>query len=413
MSPELAPHDRSSAWMKIFAIPMLGLLGLLGVQPAYAEPDSSADTCANLPSFVGGARDVGLALQACIDETPAHGIVELAPGPYLIETPVHLRRPLTIKTRGISFADARCFGNERRCALLHLAISPSAISSAVMPFNVESDSVRLDHLVFQGTRSSDPNMSSKRCASDKERAMAGGVRINGNSIVISRSVFRDMACYTALEYGTGIDATIKENAFVENGIHNIEFRWADGLTIHNAVNFRVSDNLFRDNTDVQLIFGSCIFCTIVNNRFEHSQRVEGGSFAELMLQAWPNATSGNFTDTRVELNTIDCGPRRRCGFGIMIGSAPWYSAPAFGGRVTENRVRGAMLALNVDSLTGPMVIERNELEAVSGTYPSMCGPSHIDGVAQNISPVSRAFASVSQNTSTSFEHYCILNYDLK
>ena len=93
----------------------------------------------------------------------------------------------------------------------------------------------------------------------------------------------------------------------------------------------------------------------------------------------PKATSGDYTGTQVTRNRIDCGTQHRCGFGIMIGSAPWYTAPAFGGAVTDNRVRGAMLALNVDTLTGPMVITRNDLAVSTGTYPGMCGPQRIAG----------------------------------
>lgn len=100
-----------------------------------------------------------------------------------------------------------------------------------------------------------------------------------------------------------------------------------------------------------------------------------------MLQGWPKATSCDYTDTRVTGNRIDCGAERRCGFGIMIGSTPWYDAPAFGGSVTGNVVRGALLALNVDKLTRSMVIERNNLNSSSGTYPTMCGPRSLQGVS--------------------------------
>lgn len=244
--------------------------------------------------------------------------------------------------------------------------------------------------------------------------MAGGLLVNGNSVVITRSVFRDMACYTALEYGTGVEAVIKDNAFTWNGTHDALLRWADGLTIHTAQRFQVSGNRFRDNTDVQLILGSCVDCTITNNRFDHGGTAAGGAFAEIMLQAWPKATSGDFTGTHVIRNTIDCGPRRRCGFGIMIGSAPWYDAPAFGGAVTDNRVRGAMLALNVDYLTGPMVIERNDLEKVSGTYPSMCGPQRLTGATANFSPRSRIIVTpAARDDTVTAKHYCILNYSIK
>lgn len=281
-----------------------------------------------------------------------------------------------------------------------------------MPFDIMSNAVRLDSLVFQGTRLSDPGLSEKRCASDKERPLAGGLRINGDNVSITRSVFRDMACYTALEYGSGTGAVITSNAFTGNGTHTANLRWADGLTIHNAKRFQVSGNRFHDNTDIHLIFGSCIGCSVTDNQFSHSGTEEGGSFAEIMLQAWPKATSGDFTGTQVTRNMIDCGPQHRCGFGIMIGSTPWYEAPTFGGAVTDNKVRGAMLALNVDKLTGPMVIERNDLNSSTGIYPTMCGPRSIQGITTNISPASRAFLPRPKSAKISSTHHCILNYKI-
>ena len=242
--------------------------------------------------------------------------------------------------------------------------------------------------------------------------MAGGLRIHGNGNSIVRSVFRDMACYTALEYGRGENVVIRDNLFSHNGRRNVQSHWADGLTIHTARRFQVTGNRFVDNTDVQLIFGSCIDCTVSDNRFAHSGSAEGGSFAELMLQAWPGSTSGDFTGTRVTRNRIDCGQQKRCGFGIMIGSGPWYVAPVFGGIVTGNQVRGAMVALNIDTLSGPMRVEDNDLNLSSGRYPTMCGTQVVQGIRANISPASRAFLSKTPVPDAAFGRYCILNFSI-
>ncbi|WBO22730.1 right-handed parallel beta-helix repeat-containing protein [Sphingomonas abietis] len=391
------------------AIALDGVLGLIGEDQAVASPGSNAEPCIAMTRLVGGVSDVGPALQACLDATPANGKVALPPGRYLIATPIHLRLPITLTTLGLSPVSAPCSADERRCAQLHLAIAPAVIASAIMPFDIASDYVRLDHLVFQGTRLTDPGLSAKRCASDKERPMAGGLRVSGTGIVIHRSVFRDMACYTALEFGHGAATVISGNDFVGNGTHTAKLRWADGLTIHDAKGLRVLSNRFRDNTDIQLVLGGCTGCTVADNRFGHSDAAGGGSFGEIMLQAWPKATSGNFTGTRVVRNKIDCGPQRRCGFGIMIGSTPWYDAPAFGGIVAGNRVAHAMLALNVDRLTGPMAIDHNQFIASPGTYPSTCGPRRVD-VAVNVSPDSRPFLSSAMPASAISYRGCILNY---
>jgi hypothetical protein len=371
------------------------------------------EPCSRVLAFAGSGSDAGPALRACLDATPADGIVTLPPGRYLVETPIRIARAVTLRTSNTVANAPPCFEDEKRCASLHLAIRPDVGAGAVMPLEIDSNNVHLDRLIIEGAKLSDPALTAQRCVSDKEKPMAGGLRINGNENSITRSIFRNFGCYTAVEYGNGIDVVIKKNLFTSNGIHNIQLHWADGLTIHSGNRFEVTGNHFRDNTDVQLIFGSCINCIVKSNRFSHSDKADGGSFAELMLHAWPNATSGDFTGTHVTDNDIDCGSRQRCGFGIMIGSAPWYDAPVFGGSVKYNRVRNAMLALNVDNLTGPMTIENNDFNSSNGTYPTMCGPVKISNVTTNISKSSRHFILPSKSTRSLSKHYCILNFDLK
>lgn len=401
------------------ALPIAAVLGVIstapGVTPAIGVPTSTDNRCVMVVRADGGVHDAGPALQACIDATPKGGSIALPPGRYLIATPVAIRRPLTLTTRGLATDAPPCSSNERRCAILHLAVADDALSAsaAVMPFDVEGGNVRLEHLVFEGTLRTDPQLSARRCASHTHRPMGGGLRVSGDHVVIRQSTFRSMACYTALEYGTGSDVEIIGNDFIANGVHTQLLRWADGLTIHSATRFRIAGNRFRDNTDVQLILGGCVSCTITGNRFRHDGAASGGSFAELMLQAWPGATSGDFTDTTTTGNDIDCGPKQRCGFGIMIGSAPWYDAPAFGGSVVANTVRRAMLALDVDRLTGPMTIDSNQLVVTPGTYPSNCGPRRIDAAA-NVSPDSRRFLtrSVTKASAATYSR-CILNYTIE
>lgn len=407
------------AWSSVLALTIVliltivvnGAMGLAGATRAMARIGPNAEPCLAVVRLAGGVRDAGPSLQECLDATTANGTVALPAGRYLIATPLRLKQPVTLMTRGISPTAPPCSANERRCVLLHLAVAPSAVGGAMMPFDIDANNVRLDHLVFQGALRTDPDISAKRCAVEKDRPIAGGLGVRGDALVINRSVFRDMACYTAFEYRGGTLAVFTDNDFVGNGLHEGPLHWADGLTIHHGKRLRISGNRFRDNTDVQLILGECIGCTIKDNRFSHSEAASGGSFADIMLQAWPKVTSGDFTDTQVVRNIIDCGSQRRCGFGIMIGSAPWYDAPAFGGSVTDNQVRGAMLALNVDGLTGPMVIKDNIFVASPGMYPSNCGLHRVTK-AVNVSPKSRGFVTIMPSTAISYRG-CILNHAIE
>jgi hypothetical protein len=161
--------------------------------------------------------------------------------------------------------------------------------------------------------------------------------------------------------------------------------WADGVTIHDTSGAHVEGNHFRDNTDVQLVFGGCRGCTVKGNIFRHSAAFAHASFAELMLHSWPN-TSGDFTGSITSQNNIDCNKARRCGYGIMIGGEPWYPARTFGGAVSNNRIANALLAMNVDQLTGPMTIIGNVITRSGGDANSDCGRKIWP--AANISPSS-------------------------
>jgi hypothetical protein len=107
-----------------------------------------------------------------------------------------------------------------------------------------------------------------------------------------------------------------------------------------------------------------------------------------MLQAWPS-TSGDFSGTIVRGNSIDCGPRRRCGYGIMIGSSPWYKGRMTGATIAGNTVANAMMAINLDGLTGPVEVRGNEVSNSGGRWDSDCGVK--DWPAVNVSPASRPF----------------------
>lgn len=72
-------------------------------------------------------------------------------------------------------------------------------------------------------------------------------------------------------------------------------------------------NRFRDHTDVQPIFFSMPLAQYIAPGIS----AECGSFAELMLYARPTPAG-----TQVSHNDADPDAIRRCGSGIIIGSAP-------------------------------------------------------------------------------------------
>ncbi len=373
---------------------------------------ASQDVCTALRPLAPGRDDAAPALQHCLDVARPGGVVNLPAGHYLLLSPVTIRHAVSLSTAGLSSASAPCGLADPRCATLMPTMSANGLAKAPLPIDIQADDVTLDHLIFVGTRIRAPQAAHALCLSQHARSLAGGLRFSGQRIRVTHSVFRDFACYSAFEFGSG-SGMIAGNLFADNGTHNVDMMWSDGLTVHDGNALEVRDNSFLDNTDVQMIFGGCTACTVTGNRFRHSAAERGGSFAELMIHAWPGgATSGRYDGTTFLNNDIDCGAAHRCGFGIMIGASPWYQAPTSGGKVVGNRVRNAMLGMNIDGLTGPMEIGANQIVAASGRYPASCGIRQITQ-GTNVAPTSRQFVAdphIANAASSQSFVGCLLNY---
>jgi len=107
--------------------------------------------------------------------------------------------------------------------------------------------------------------------------------------------------------------------------------------------------------DIDLIFGGCVNCNILDNVIWHTDNFAGGSFAALMIHAWSdgnggNATSGNFSGSLTSGNSIDCGAQRRCGIGLYLGSDAWYITDVYGGSVHDNTVANAEMGVLIDDV---------------------------------------------------------------
>ncbi len=362
-------------------------LPLLAVAAGCSWPTAAAaESCRALDAKANAPADASAALVDCLDHIPPGGRLVLKPGVYRVESQVAISRPVTIATAGLS-GDRRGCGylRQSRCATILLDPPSHAVLPSSMPLTIRADYVALDHLAIVGTGRTPQRVAD--CRSER-RPLGGGMRVSGSRFTIRKSVLRGFTCYTALEITRSAAApTVEDNVIGPNGDHRPGKIWSDGVTIHDTSNAVVRNNLFIDNTDVQLIFGGCRSCRIENNRFRHSSSFSSGSFAELMLQAWPK-TSGDYSNTIVRGNSIDCGPARRCGYGLMVGSAPWRSGRMSGGRIEDNSVANAMVGLNVDSLTGPVELRDNIIRNSGGRFASNCGMGRWPGA--NVAPASRS-----------------------
>jgi hypothetical protein len=285
-----------------------------------------------------------------------------------------------------------------------------------MPIEIAAQNVTIDHLVISGMRGRNLPNDAALCLTPDLRSLGGGLRITGDRFSLLNSALVNFTCYTAMEVvGKPVAVTAKNNVIADNGDHVHHHMWSDGITVHDATGADIENNQFVDNTDVQLIFGGCHNCTVAHNTLRHTGVAAGGSFADLMLFEWPHVTSGQYQGTTVSDNTIDCGPKKSCGFGLMIGPDPWIHAFVAGGTVSGNTIRRAMLGLNVDNLSGPMAITGNRVVNSGGRFLGACGMR--DAPAVNISPASRKFVDVGTierdaGMASAGEEFagCILNY---
>jgi hypothetical protein len=348
---------------------------------------AGAATCGGLAKAADRPVDASPALVDCLRKLPPGARLELKPGVYRLERPIRIEKPVTITTAGLAGSSPGCSGASGTCATLQIAIDALAPKARIMPVEIAADGVTLSHMVIDGSGMS---VARRRfCADPASRPLGGGLRVSGSHFTLRKSALRGIACYTALEIVAGAkNPTVTGNVIGPNGDHRPGGNWADGVTIHDSAGALVSGNLFIDNTDVQLILGGCINCRIEKNRFRHGGSFGGGAFAELMIHGWPS-TSGDYRGTVVAGNDVDCGRLRRCGFGIMIGSSPWYDRPVSGAKVIGNRVANAMIGLNIDALSGPSEISGNIVAASGGRYRSDCGLRNWPAV--NVAPGSSRF----------------------
>jgi hypothetical protein len=94
--------------------------------------------------------------------------------------------------------------------------------------------------------------------------------------------------------------------------------WSDGLTLNQASPAVVTDNLFIDNSDINLIFGSGTDSEVSGNTIFEMQN---GAFGGVMFDNFNGNTDGDFIGMQFHNNDIDCNGR--CDFGLEVGPHPW------------------------------------------------------------------------------------------
>ncbi len=347
---------------------------------AWLEPPSPLHTlvveapavtlCPGVTVDVTGGQPASAAIQQCLDQLPDGGTLELPVGTYRMTAKIALDRPVTLRTKGLDASAPGCLSGAT-CAVLRADDNLSTDRGFVRIGT--TDHVVIEHIVIDGNRAA--RLGSAAAAACKAGTNGAGFNAGSSGCtgcMMTGSASIRALCGTGMEW-LGANAVFTGNTFADNGSHQDTNLWADGLTALQADGAKISDNVFRDNSDVDLILGSGRFATVTANTVMHAAQA---SFAGLMLDNFNGGTSGDFTGAVVSGNSVDCGAQL-CDFAVELGPHAWYpSANTIGGTVSGNTIAGGKFNINAQgagTAAAPVVVFGNTLgpAPTSGTF--LCG----------------------------------------
>lgn len=356
--------------------------------PAHSQSNGADALCSALTVYRGANNDVSAALQNCIDAAPPQSVVELPPGVYTIASQIRIGKPLTLRTQGKTVSSPKCQTSDPSCA--ELVTSP-LFGTNTVPADRNRNFVALfsgsditvNHIIFNGNRANRLNThAAAACAAVTNADGKWLVRSESTSnSTFAGNVVKNALCGSGWEFsyvGKDVAQSVLfiNNTSAYNGDHGKRNMWSDGFTVHDAKNMRFEGNTVVNGTDVDVVFGGCQNCIIRNNTIMHNDEFPRSSFAALVLHAWPG-TSGNYTGTTVDHNTIDCGLHFGCGFGLSYGAHAWYVTPSFGGSIHDNVIAHAQQGINIDGDDGKPIhdvaIYNNTVHDTAGYTLTNCG----------------------------------------
>jgi hypothetical protein len=351
-----------------------GVAWLEGPSPAHmitvAVAPQEVTLCAGVTADAGGVTPASAAIQSCIDQTPAGGTLELPPGNYRMNSAIHLDKPITLRTLGVDPGAPTCLGGPACAALV---ADENLLTERGFVRIGTTSAVTVEHLVLDGNRGA-------RLGSAAAAQCVGGNNgpgFNASTADCTGCALRKIASVRAL-CGTGMEwrgdsAVFSGNTFGDNGSHQDQNLWSDGLTILHSDGVVVEGNLFHDNSDVDLILGGARNAAISNNTIIQAKQA---SFAGLMLDNFNGATPGDFTGATVAGNTIDCGALL-CDFGLELGPHAWYPSPNIvGGAVMGNSIAGGKFNINAQGAgtpAAPTVVHDNVIGPSPASATFLCG----------------------------------------
>lgn len=337
-------------------------------EPEPAPAPRPVAVCAGVQADASGREPAAAGLQACIDATPDHEVLELPEGVYRIDRQLSIRRPMTLRSAGSEGRTDTCGPEAVGCAVLragpNLALEEATGHGGLLDVAGTSHVV-LKHLVLDGNRRERlHSASARRCRAGLNRhGFNAAVRQASHVSFLHSSSVRAL-CGTGMEWW-GDDAVVMHSLFQDNGDVTQTGLWADGLTLLHSRRALVAESRFVDNSDVGLISGGAPDGSFRDNVVVQRRQL---AFAGIMTHNFFGTTSGDFSGAVFERNVVDCRPRL-CNFGIQLGAHPWMpeAPPVLGGTVRGNTVRGGLLGINADGAgthAHPVRVYGNVVEGV-------------------------------------------------
>lgn len=334
--------------------------------------------CTALEPWEGTSVDVSPILQYCIDQTPIDATLELPAGEYRLSHQVVVDRRIVVTSVGKNWDDPPVTPESADAA--HLIANPDLNE----PFGLLylSDIKGMHHVIIDGNKASRLGTAAHQRILDTHLTRYGfNALLECDDVRLVGNVFQNALAGSGLGVkGSRRNLLIEDNKFLDNGFHTEWLLWADGLTVHDVADSQIVGNEFRDNTDIDLIFGGAQNSVITNNTILHTADPAGGAFAGLMIHKWANST-GNYAGSEFSGNVVDGGPNRRIGSGIYVASEGWYSETPYGHAAT-NPIRSVIRDNVVKNVLNGMYvgargfsIYANQYEKAHGvTFPSSNGP---------------------------------------
>ncbi len=368
------------------------------LKSTFSNINATTQKCTELSAYANGNRDVSKIFQNCLDRNVGNTLL-IPPGIYRLDRRVMIRGPISIKSSVGNSMDHfyQCGINDSQCAHF-ISSNDSDYSTTSDPFSrrgaihVSGTNVVMESMIIDGQRDLRIGLNAiNECHKGNNSA---GILITSevDNFIVRGMTVKNAVCGSSFIWQESStlgpvrkNGIFEGNIFYQNGQHDDLLGWSDGLTTADVQDLQVINNLFQDNTDIQIIFGGCRNCRITHNKFVHSGNIKYASFGEILIQNWPGGTSGNYTGTVVENNSIDC--MYKCSMGIGLGANSWYPSSlsnSYGVQVINNNITRAPIALNVDVITGSTVLKDNIIDEVSTGTMSVCNGNPIQMAAINI-----------------------------